>query len=146
MSVLPLGLALLPGAAATAGGTKVMNDVLIQPDPANPSQSIASGAEGAARSNPSFGPAQTKEMGCLVTTYAGTAVSPAGSSVTCLATKGTQQLACWSADPGIVSTALGISGDSTVTFEAAPATAGSPPNECVSLFVENSSKFLPKSP
>lgn len=142
-----MGIGTASGAQAGGSGTKTpMVDVSIQTDPAIPTQSIANGAIGVARSHSIDGTAQTKEIGCQVTVYGPAGgTQPPGASVTCTAKKDTVQLSCYSDDANLVAVAEGINGDSQVTFEVVPG-VGKAVNECLSIFVENNSHHLPKAP
>jgi len=140
------GLA-LPAARAAGGGAKVKADVDIKKDAGDPSVSNATGCTADARFYPITNPpASTKEIGCKVTIYGETSAQGAGGSVTCQAITATgAQLRCYTEDKTLIQVAQSIHGDSMVTFQAAPTTA-TQPNECLSIFVENASKYLPKTP
>jgi hypothetical protein len=147
-----IGFLLLPLAALPwlvsdvhATGTKTIKDVTI--DKTNPAAWIASGAIHAARMNqPPPAPAQIKEIGCQLLTFAASSTQAAGTSVLCLAVLRsggvTTQFACQSPDSGLAAIVAGINVDSVLSFEAPPpATTSSPPGFCTSITIENSSKY-----
>jgi hypothetical protein len=148
-------------AHGAGGGTKAPADVTITQSTANPNQWTAMGSLGDTRYLPVTSPGtggaspQVKEIGCWVT--AGTTFHedggtiPGGQIVYCraVAANPPNVIQCQSGDPALVAAVAGLKGDSMLTFTqvllADPA-RGLIDNECITITVENGSKYFPKAP
>ena len=121
-------------------------DVTVALDPAS-LHYVASGAIGTARSEPLTGFAPSpKWIGCWIDCVAASGTGAGSCLMTCEALTDTLvDLRCMSADPALIGALGSINSDSRIKFMSSNQ-PGSSPGTCLSLTVDNSSRYLPKAP
>ncbi len=146
--LVAITLAITSAAEAATGGTKIPRDVSIVADPDLAGLWIASGALGSTRYDVPDLPAVAKEIGCRLEPDAEGMVATCWA-YTALASGGRHNLQCSSNDPYLVSVVASLNGDSMVQFATFLTENNDweyPAGMCVSIAVENASKYFPKTP